>query len=502
MSNATNESPNSAAGPPLTFGASPSAAASHTFSGQQFLPGPGEELRSGAYSQVPRRILTPRSPSSRNSSYGRGMGVGTIDAQQTPFLPAKGRAYVAEPVPHASSEVASMPTPSGQQQQHQQQQHQHYGFPQAASAPSNAPRGTSGGTMQAPGRTPLSQSASPSISASSQNPSSGQASPASFLFRKGAQTTPQSASSYYPGSSFGTAIQAGGGLQFQGPSGVPEGPYSAPAPATKSNSLQPSSASSSRQNSTSDPIQVLTITTSEGSYTVPVDVHQASRLADEKRARNAGASARFRQRRKEKEKEASTSIEKLQQQTRDLERKMRDVEQQRDRYRHERDRLRDIVYRSPDIRHLAMQGPPSPQSMRPGPSQGAGMGMGTGTGMGQSGSPPAPPPPPAQMGYQASESTSERAPRRRKTDPQGEYTGLAYSLPPASTLPPVQEPGYPPTSGIQGPPSLPPLRMDNPSAPRTPNTNIPPSTSAGPQPPFEPYARGYERGWPGDAGRR
>jgi hypothetical protein len=31
---------------------------------------------------------------------------------------------------------------------------------------------------------------------------------------------------------------------------------------------------------------------------VPVDIHQASQLADEKRARNAGASARYRQRRK------------------------------------------------------------------------------------------------------------------------------------------------------------------------------------------------------------
>ncbi len=43
-----------------------------------------------------------------------------------------------------------------------------------------------------------------------------------------------------------------------------------------------------------------------------------------------GASARFRQRRKEKEKEASSNIEKLQQQTRELERKVREVEQERD----------------------------------------------------------------------------------------------------------------------------------------------------------------------------
>jgi len=94
-----------------------------------------------------------------------------------------------------------------------------------------------------------------------------------------------------------------------------------------------------------------------------VDVHKASRLADEKRARNAEASARFRQRRKQKEKEANSNIEKLQQQTRDLERKIKEVEQERDFYRAERDRFRDVVYRTPNMRHLVMQAPPSPQSM-------------------------------------------------------------------------------------------------------------------------------------------
>ncbi|KAH6715370.1 hypothetical protein BKA61DRAFT_352324 [Leptodontidium sp. MPI-SDFR-AT-0119] len=469
LSGATNESPISAAGR-TPYGASPSTTPSHTFPGQQLPQG-----------MAPRRILTPRSPSARAVSAGRG-APGTIDAQQSPFLPSRGRVYMAEPGPNASSEIPPMPNPG--QQQYQQQ----YGFPPAASTPAIAPRRSSGGTMQAPGRTRLSQSASPSISASSNNPSSSQTSPASFLFHKGGTQPP---SSYYSGSTFGTATQAGGGMQFQGPSGVPEGPYTSPDPQTQGSSLHSSSAGSSRQTSATDPIQVLTITTSQGSYTVPVDVHGASRLADEKRARNAGASARFRQRRKEKEREANTSIEKLQQQARELERRMRDVEQDRDRYRHERDRLRDMVLRNPDMRHLAMQGPPSPQSLQ----------SGSFLGMGQP--PPQqslqPPQPPPQAGFHA-ETSSERAPRRRRTDTQGEFTSLPYSLPPASTLPPVPAPGY---LGPPGPPNLPPLRIEQPPGPQTPGSNVTPSTSAGPHPPYDPYSRGpYERGWPGDGGRR
>jgi hypothetical protein len=390
---------------------------------------------------------------------------------------------MAEPGPSPGSEVPPMPTPPGQSQQQ-------YGFPQSASTPTIAPRRASGSTMQAPGRAPASQSASPSISASSQNPSSSQTSPASFLYHKGGQTT-----SYYPGSSFGTSMvqQQGGGMQFQGPSGQPgEGPYSAPAPPqTGDSSLQPSSAGSSRQTSASDPVHVLTFSTPVGTYHVPVDVHQASRLADEKRARNAGASARFRQRRKEKEKEANSNIEKLQQQTRDLERKVREVEQERDFYRAERDRFRDVVYRTPDMRHLVMQAPPSPQTMRAGSFQGP---------MSQIGVPP--PPPPSQMGFQPPESSSERAPRRRRTDTQGDFTSLPYTLPPASTLPPVQAAGYPP-GPVPGQTNLPPMRVENTAIPLTTASNIPPATTTGPPPPYDPYSRGpYERGWPGESGRR
>ncbi|KAH6683891.1 hypothetical protein B0J14DRAFT_466489 [Halenospora varia] len=481
-SGSTMESPQSAAAP--QFGASPSRAAPHTFLGQQppSTTPPTVEGYSAGYPQ-PRRILTPRSPS-RAISGGRGRARGSIDAHRSPFLPSRGRSYTVET---GAPETPLVPTPQAQNQQQ-------YGFPPSASTPS-IDRRTSMPSMHAPPNTPLSQSASPSISASSQNPSSAQTSPASFLFHKGGHA-PQTSSSYFPGSTFGTATQStapgGGGLQgmqYQGPSGEGQGPYSAPAPQSQGGgSLQSTSAGSSRQTSASDPIQVLTITTSSGQYQVPVDVHQASRLADEKRARNAGASARFRQRRKEKEREASTNIEKLQQQTRDLERRVREVEQERDFYRGERDRFRDVLFRTPGMRDVAMQAPPSPLSMRPASSfQGPGQQLGG---------------PPHPSGYGTPPgSMIERAPRRRRMDTQGEFTSLPYStLPPASTLPPVQSAGYQPAG--PGPQSLPPLRMEAPASTQ-PAASTLPSTTSGPPAPFDPYARPqYERGWPGDRSRQ
>ena len=245
---------------------------------------------------------------------------------------------------------------------------QQYGFPPAATNQSIAPRRASANTMQGPGRTPISQNTSPSISASSNNQPSSQTSPASFLYR-GGPPPPQSSSSYFPGSSFATSMQQSAGMQFAGPSGGSESQYNDPQ--THGSSFHSSSAGSSRQTSASDPIPLLTMATSEGPIEIKVDMRQGSKMADEKRARNAGASARFRQRRKEKEREASSNIEKLQQQTRDLERRVREVEDERDFYRGERNRFRDVVYRTPEVRHLAMQSPPSPQSRyvtRPSPS--------------------------------------------------------------------------------------------------------------------------------------
>ncbi|KAH7073530.1 heterokaryon incompatibility protein-domain-containing protein [Paraphoma chrysanthemicola] len=76
------------------------------------------------------------------------------------------------------------------------------------------------------------------------------------------------------------------------------------------NQMQPTSQSS---------IQIMTIKSQQGhDVQIPIDVAAASKIADEKRRRNAGASARFRARRQEKERQASTLIANLEQEIRDL----------------------------------------------------------------------------------------------------------------------------------------------------------------------------------------
>ncbi|KAK5123379.1 hypothetical protein LTR85_002811 [Meristemomyces frigidus] len=99
--------------------------------------------------------------------------------------------------------------------------------------------------------------------------------------------------------------------------------------------------------------QMMTLETTSGTMQLPVDVQAASRVADEKRRRNAGASARFRQRRKEKEKEASTMISRLEQQVKDATDAM-------DFYRRERDFMATLLRKVPGgDRHF-----PRPQSPR------------------------------------------------------------------------------------------------------------------------------------------
>lgn len=96
------------------------------------------------------------------------------------------------------------------------------------------------------------------------------------------------------------------------------------------------------------------LTTESGPMILPVevDVQQASKLADEKRKRNAGASARFRQRRKEKEVAASGHIS-------DLQRQVRELTEDRDFYLNERNMFRDMFARTPGASL-----PPRPSSPR------------------------------------------------------------------------------------------------------------------------------------------
>jgi hypothetical protein len=93
---------------------------------------------------------------------------------------------------------------------------------------------------------------------------------------------------------------------------------------------------------------------------IPVDTHQGSKSADERRLRNAGASQRFRSRKKERENQ-------MEEETRRLNALVRGLEQQRDFYRNERNRLRDIVSQTPSISEYA-NGPPTPT---PTPAQSA-----------------------------------------------------------------------------------------------------------------------------------
>ena len=152
----------------------------------------------------------------------------------------------------------------------------------------------------------------------------------------------QPPSSYFTGSSFGSAIQAGPTDRFRGAPGVPDGHVS-PGPRTQTSSLITGSGRKLGLISSPDASQVPITSKFQALYNVPVNVHQASKAADEKRARNAEASSRFRTRRKEKEKANQSTVQRLEQVVRGLERRVQDAEQDRDRYRCERDMLRSQI---------------------------------------------------------------------------------------------------------------------------------------------------------------
>jgi hypothetical protein len=255
---------------------------------------------------------------------------------------------------------------------------------------------------------------------------------------------------------------------------------------------------------------LLTITPTHGEeIVVPVDVHQASKQADEKRQRNAGASARFRLRKKEREKEQQMGMQKLESANRDLEKRIQELEAERDFYRGERNRLREVVLRTPAISEWADKGPPSPTSTRSGGSFAT-----------DSSSLPVPMPhSQAPTGYGAGDSSMLEPPaRRRKTDPEPHFTTPSYGPSPTQPpLPPLQTASYATSAspslgtGPSNSARLPPLRLDQPSPmsehhppqphaqPRLPQQGQPsytPSTTRAP----------YETGWAslprGDSGQK
>ncbi|KAL0932045.1 uncharacterized protein CTRU02_212999 [Colletotrichum truncatum] len=219
---------------------------------------------------------------------------------------------------------------------------------------------------------------------------------------------------------------------------------------------------------------------------VPVDVHQASKQADEKRQRNAGASARFRQRKKERDQEQQANMHKLETRTRDLESRLRELAQERDFYRYERNRLREVVLRTP-LSEMA-NGPPSPTSSRSGGSMAETSPLTQAPML----------PHQQQQGYASSESSVERPTRRRRTDsaPTPEFSIPSYGtpVPQAGNLPPMQAAAYGmmqqrPPSAAPGGERLPPLRaMEGPFGAPGPDSGMV-TTAGGGGPMYPSYTR-------------
>ncbi|KAK0738384.1 hypothetical protein B0T18DRAFT_394683 [Schizothecium vesticola] len=252
---------------------------------------------------------------------------------------------------------------------------------------------------------------------------------------------------------------------------------------------------------------------------IPVDYHQASKQADEKRMRNAGASARFRLRKKEKDAAQAQGLQKLENHNRDLERRVEELEAERDFYRKEYNRLREIVARTPGMGEWADRAPSPTRSRSVGSYAAENSPLPA-----PAPAPPLPPPhahpfshpqplahphpPPSSYN---DPSMMERPARRRRTDsdPHPQLGTPSYRPNTPSSLPPPI-PSAPSAYGIPSSPRLslspgiarlPPIRFEHPSTgPEfTPPVlgGQPPSSAASSQPG---QASGYisypyETGW-------
>jgi hypothetical protein len=223
--------------------------------------------------------------------------------------------------------------------------------------------------------------------------------------------------------------------------------------------------------------EYFTITSSRGDVRVPVEVHVASRQADEKRKRNAGASARFRQRRKEKEREANSTIDRL----KDELRMMSDA---RDYYKSERDRYLEVLKDTPGWeRYLPRSPSPRPQRRAQSSHTVSTSGITSGAV-----SPTSPLPPNAELHTLPGNETERNTRRRIETDsyhssglqPQDSVSQQSYQSP------------FAPFSPVHGPHrshSHPSHNAGSPGAPSHPN-------SIGMADTNHPGNSGYERPWP------
>ncbi len=169
-------------------------------------------------------------------------------------------------------------------------------------------------------------------------------------------TSPQLA---FQSDSPGTQYSAYGQVSHTKPTMAPSTASTSQPQSSFSNSFPssgPASTMSQAAFGTEGQYRMITLDTENGSLQVPLDVQAASKVAGEKRKRNATASHRFRQRRKEKERETSQEISKLEQ-------KIRDIEEEREFYRGERDYFRDVATRTPGRAQLLPR-PLSPRQRR------------------------------------------------------------------------------------------------------------------------------------------
>lgn len=283
-------------------------------------PGPG---RPAVYSQLnepadraPRRTLTPKSPMRRTISLSHlNHPSGSINAHQNPFPTSpRSRAYYAEP---GTADAPPLPTPSAGMRQGG------YSFPSIVPPPTDLPR------RRSPEMQRYSPSPSPGYSPYDQDENSP----------TGYSVYDQSGSGYL---TVGDHSRNAGRGTSVSPSVVTSGSqYNVPVTSAAGQSTY----------------QMMTLKTTEGDVRFPVDVQAASRVADEKRKRNAGASARFRERRKKKEMEAATTISKLEQ-------RVKDVTEDATFYKKERDVLAGIVRGINGGERQLSARPPSPRLRR------------------------------------------------------------------------------------------------------------------------------------------
>jgi len=402
----------------------------------------------GPIERTQRRILTPRSPSLHHTASLSQLApsAATISAQHTPFPGSpQGRPYSLE---HGTLGAPPLPTPSAAIRPN-------YGFVGPTPPFESVRRASSGATRGV--RLP-SASTSPTTSYSSYS-QTGHESPAVQY---------DSLSGHYSSSGEGMF----GGV----------GTASAPPNATGQERQRPMGipiSSSGGQNT----YQMMTLETTSGTVQLPVDIQAASRVADEKRRRNAGASARFRQRRKEKEKEASTSIARLEQQ-------IKDVTEAMEFYKRERDYMAAVVLQVPGgDRHF-----PRPVSPRRQRRPSAGMAGSSGiAGASYSGVPNSTPRSPEQ-GRNVRRRTSTLslpAPPQATNAPQGAlfqsgYGPQTFGTPIAPQPPPPIQPAHAPLQSplTRGALSLPSARSPMQQTPALPQLmQAPPQTG-----PWNPYA--------------